>query len=233
MTEGLTFSKRSSRANPIDATFDITLWPNIAEENCFAMLCLQNGNRVYQRVSTSSAADDNRRDSGADFRPFRAAQLASRHTSQINPTTVSAEEFPWASTRQGGATAYVFPATVAEQSRLHGAQGTAINSGYVRSGVGFDDYFRITFTPANLFGQYCTALHANPPDTSICGREPTQTLFGTTGINIANFAYQVVRSGAVPFAFMHVAGANNGKITKRQQDFDVAGILEAAEDIKN
>lgn len=46
ITESLTFPKRNTRANPIDATFDITLWPNIAEENCFIMLCLQNGNRV-------------------------------------------------------------------------------------------------------------------------------------------------------------------------------------------
>ena len=32
--------------NPVDATFDITGWPNIAEEDCFAMLCLEGGKRV-------------------------------------------------------------------------------------------------------------------------------------------------------------------------------------------
>ena len=32
--------------NPIDVTFDISSWPDIAEENCFVMLCLMNGNRV-------------------------------------------------------------------------------------------------------------------------------------------------------------------------------------------
>ena len=31
---------------------------------------------------------------------------------------------------------------------------------------------------------------------------------------------------------MHVAGTNKGKVTKRQQDFDVADILAAAEDTK-
>lgn len=30
----------------IDATFDTTHWPNIAEQNCYAMLCLLSGNRV-------------------------------------------------------------------------------------------------------------------------------------------------------------------------------------------
>jgi hypothetical protein len=29
-----------------DADFDITNWLNIAEENCYAMLCLFDGNRV-------------------------------------------------------------------------------------------------------------------------------------------------------------------------------------------
>lgn len=46
VTESVTLLERSSATNPIDATFDITGWPNIAEENCFAMLCLRNGNRV-------------------------------------------------------------------------------------------------------------------------------------------------------------------------------------------
>ncbi|KAF4986046.1 hypothetical protein F66182_16867 [Fusarium sp. NRRL 66182] len=152
-----------------------------------------------------------------------------------NGNRVYAEEFPWASTQEGGSSAYVFPATRDEQNVVRG-QGSAILTGYRNSGVGFNDYFKITFTPASifhsLFGQYCTALHANPQDTSICGKEPAQTLFGTGGVNIANFAYQVVSSGAIPFAFMHVAGTNKGKVTKRQQDFDVADILAAAEDTK-
>jgi hypothetical protein len=70
-------------------------------------------------------------------------------------------------------------------------------------------------------GQYCTALFANPPDTSVCDRNPAQTLFGTGGINLANFVWQVVKSGATPYAFMHMAGPNKGKITKRSEDFEM------------
>jgi hypothetical protein len=84
----------------------------------------------------------------------------------------------------------------------------------------------------SLFGQYCRALHANPSDMSICGNEPKQTLFGTAGVNIADFAYQIVTSAGVPFTFMHMAGINKGKITKRHQDFDVSSILETAEEVK-
>ena len=32
--------------DPIDATFNIANWPNIAEQDCYAMLCLLNANRV-------------------------------------------------------------------------------------------------------------------------------------------------------------------------------------------
>ncbi|GAM36644.1 hypothetical protein TCE0_018r05888 [Talaromyces pinophilus] len=232
MTETLAFLKRNTAANSIDATFDTTLWPNIAEENCFAMLCLENGNRVYQRNPSPAAGVDNRIASGAKSQPFIAPKLQGRHTSQINPNTVSAEEFPWACTKEGGSTAYVFPATLDEQFRVQGAQRNAIITGFRKYGVGFNDYFRITFEQPTPFGQYCSALHANPPDMSICGNEPKQTLFGTAGVNIADFAYQIVRSGVVPFAFMHVAGVNKGKVTKRDRDFDVSSILETAEEVK-
>jgi hypothetical protein len=48
-----------------------------------------------------------------------------------------------------------------------------------------------------------------------------ETLFGTVGISIANFAYQVVKTGVLPYAFKHVAGPNNGKITRRSEDFEM------------
>jgi hypothetical protein len=41
--------------------------------------------------------------------------MAERGTNQINSGTTSAEDFPWASTANGGSKAYVFPGTVAEQ----------------------------------------------------------------------------------------------------------------------
>lgn len=44
-----TLTKRvpgANRNNPIDATFDITNWEDLAEQNCQIMLCLMGGNRV-------------------------------------------------------------------------------------------------------------------------------------------------------------------------------------------
>jgi hypothetical protein len=79
----------------------------------------------------------------------------------------------------------------------------------------------LCLTSNSPFGQYCTALFSNPPDTSVCGKSLVETLFGTGGISIANFAYQVVKSGATPYAFIHVAGPNKGKVTKRSEDFEM------------
>jgi hypothetical protein len=76
------------------------------------------GETTAKESPTVNVIDANYRASGAAYVPFQAAQLLSRHTDQINPTTVSAEEFPWKSTQQGGANSYVFPATSAEQNSM-------------------------------------------------------------------------------------------------------------------
>ena len=73
-------------------------------------------------------------------------------------------------------------------------------------------------TSSRPFGTYCTALFANPPDTSVCGPSQTQTFFGTTSIAIANFVYQVVK-GATPYYFIHAAGSNKGQ--KRSEDLGI------------
>lgn len=37
----------SSRQNAKEATFDVTGWEDIAEENCYDMLCLRGGERSW------------------------------------------------------------------------------------------------------------------------------------------------------------------------------------------
>jgi hypothetical protein len=88
--------------------------------------------------------------------------LESRHTDQINPTTVSAEEFPWKSTQQGGESSYVFPATTEEQNSMSTGpllfyenlrmltrrigQGGTVGGAYTSNGIDLNSWFRITFT---------------------------------------------------------------------------------------
>ncbi|KAI8627086.1 hypothetical protein F5Y19DRAFT_477975 [Xylariaceae sp. FL1651] len=204
----------SSRNSPIDASFDISGWENIAEENCYIMLCLMGGNRVFQRGATANDKNTQRTKSGANLEPFHADQLTTRHTAQISGSTISAEEFPWASTQNGGENAYLCPATVAEQN----AQKTGISAGFnSKGGPAYDQWFRISFHGAS-FGRYCTALFSNPPDTSVCGNNDRTNLFGVAGVILANFVYQVVRNQGQPYFFHHAAGS--GKGSKRSIEVD-------------
>lgn len=68
----------------------------------------------------------------------------------------------------------------------------------------------LRLTSNRPLGLYCTALFADPPDTTVCNTEPKQTMFTTPGINLADFAYQVVKI-ATPFVFTHAAGSQKGQ----------------------
>ncbi|KAI0169910.1 hypothetical protein GGR52DRAFT_592504 [Hypoxylon sp. FL1284] len=195
-----------TQRDPIPAHFDITGWENIAEEDCYVMLCLENGNRVYQRVGSANAGTPNRQHAGTTTTPFQLGQLTNRLTSQISHETDSAEEFPWASTQQGGSNAYLLPATRAEQNR----QKIMISAGYNRKGgPGYDQWFEINFTGQKL-GKFCSALHQDPPDTSVCGNDETTTIFGVAGIILANFVYHIARTQSNKIIFHHAAGSRKG-----------------------
>jgi hypothetical protein len=59
------------------------------------------------------------------------------------------------------------------------------------------------------FGIYCAALFSNPPNTSVCTSNPAETLFGTTDITLADYAYKAVR--ALYIIFKHAAGSKKGQ----------------------
>ncbi|QIX02297.1 hypothetical protein AMS68_007814 [Peltaster fructicola] len=179
-----------SASQPIQANFNIDGWEDIAEENCRVMLCILGGNRVFQRVVTAHEGDVNYTGSGASVHPFYAANLSDRGTAQINPSTTSAEDFPWRSIHlPDGARRYVMPATDAQQR----SQGGSINGGYLSSQVGYNEWFEINFQ-GNL-GPHCRALHQNPPDTSVCSKNVKETLFGTRNIDLRNIVYYKVQQG--------------------------------------
>ncbi|KAF2823795.1 hypothetical protein CC86DRAFT_384344 [Ophiobolus disseminans] len=198
--------KRNERSNPKPLVLDISEWAGIAELNCWSMLCRYHGERVWQRAVSASANDRHRTASGADMVPFHTDQLASRHTERINDNTVSAEEFPWASMEEGGNEAAVMPATEDEQ----GGQGRALSSAYQTQNVNRGDWFKITFNPPNRRGRYCRALHEEPPNTRICDEDPAQTIFGSTAVKLAKFAFVLERVGK-PFGFRRL---NPGKGTR-------------------
>ncbi|KAF4631513.1 hypothetical protein G7Y89_g6614 [Cudoniella acicularis] len=143
------FEKRApgdTEAEAIDATFDPhagKVWSNIAEENCYAMLCMLGGRRVYQRILTANERGDHIRESGASERPFETRNLAIFHTTRIDDATTSPEEFPWRSIHSGEEDAYLFLATTSEQ----GSEAAGITNGYNKAaGLDYGKWFSITFT---------------------------------------------------------------------------------------
>ncbi|KAF2152770.1 hypothetical protein K461DRAFT_313393 [Myriangium duriaei CBS 260.36] len=180
---------RGSKTNPIPATFDITQWPDIAEENCYVMFCKLNGNRLFQRLAELGNKGDppkNRKKAGAAQGPFRKDD-DHRKVEKINADTTSAEEFPWASTQQGGPQAYILPATEAQQN----AQKLGIKGGYDRADLIESQWFTINFKTASgaKYGKYCDALF-NTKSNSICTEDPEITLFGTRGVKLSKYIYK-------------------------------------------
>ena len=183
-------------------------------------------------MATYGAIDANYRASGAGLHPFQAVQLPSRHTSQINSDTTSAEEFPWKSMQQGGRDAHVFPATEDEQHRMstrdigpypqetltsRTGQGGHITDAYRDNGVGYNNWFTVTFTPRSLFGIYCRALFQNPPDFSVCEQAQQEDLFNTRNVPLRNYGYGI-DINTWPKAFYHIDGPDKGKIIKRTDE---------------
>ncbi|PVH90905.1 hypothetical protein DM02DRAFT_664548 [Periconia macrospinosa] len=115
--------KRNSESDPKDLQVNIEDWRDIAEEDCYLMLCRHHGKRVWQRSNSPAENDRHRTASGAKQEPFHANELGRRGTQQINSETVSAEEFPWASMARDpnrrddepDNNAALFPATLAQQ----------------------------------------------------------------------------------------------------------------------
>ena len=105
-------------------------------------------------------------------------------------------------------------------------QGGTVSSTYQRDGVGYEDFFTVTFQPATSFGPYCTALFSSPPDFSLCqNNNVKQTLWGIANVILANFAYSINKA-TLPYVFIHAAGPRKG--TKRSEDVVLETVPVAA-----
>ncbi|KAJ8608986.1 hypothetical protein MRB53_039345 [Persea americana] len=102
-------------------------------------------------TSPSEAAGDQAyTDSGSSLHQFYAANLSDRHTSQINPSTTSSEEFPFRSLQlpaSAGGRRFTVPATDAQQR----SQGGSITQAYLRAGVGYNQWLEMHFVGAPVW----------------------------------------------------------------------------------
>ncbi|KAI1498382.1 hypothetical protein F5X99DRAFT_431853 [Biscogniauxia marginata] len=192
---GFESEKRQTQANPLQMTVDVSNWQDIAEENCYVMLCDYNGQRVWRRNPTQT--NNHYTESGASLVPFRASNLSSRGTTQIDSTTTSAEEFPWQGMAQGGNGAHLFPASRANQN----SQGGSINAAFNRANVNYGDWFEITYQNYDTSRVYCKALFSNPPDTSVCQQKKKTKLYNK---NVFPGDYDYVKvPNTLPITFKH------------------------------
>ncbi|KAF3483266.1 uncharacterized protein GIQ15_02590 [Arthroderma uncinatum] len=186
-----------NKKHAIQATMKVSGEGSLAfDADCYAILCL-DVDPVFERTN-SKHIKNNRKDSGVTKTypkvkgtgPFRNPTLSD--TSIPGAEFVSPEEFPFASTKQGGKDAYLFPVSKAAQD----SQGASIKNFYTENNiedpdVGKQNWYEIVDWTGTL-GPYCQALHDNggksDKHNAICKSGGGGS--GSWGFDVADYAYQ-------------------------------------------
>ncbi|KAK9435836.1 hypothetical protein VB005_10639 [Metarhizium brunneum] len=181
---------KGSKKNPTGTggnqlTFDV---------DCWAILC-KGAPKVLQRV-VKKRVNLNRRDSRACPSPYTRKKdpitAPARNNNWAQSDFNSAEEYPFASSLQGGTGAYLVPVNGASQS----TQGAELANLYrankilqfdpesTAAGASKGTWFELEFT--GELGPYCDALARG--DTSVC--DDTHDASGPWGFDVAKFVSQ-------------------------------------------
>ncbi|OJI83119.1 hypothetical protein ASPTUDRAFT_191584 [Aspergillus tubingensis CBS 134.48] len=185
----------SSKSNPISGVMEVKRDNALPfDGDCYAILCLGK-EPIFQRDGTES--NENRKDAGVKkyfpggkgagpFRNPTAAKVKIPGSEYVSP-----EEFPYASTTQGGYQAILFPVTTESQR----SQGGSINSFYNRYDIksahqGKNSWFEITGWTGEL-GPYCKALNNNnsKPNKNDAICKPGSNGKGKWGFDVGEYAY--------------------------------------------
>jgi hypothetical protein len=70
---------------------------------------------------------------------------------------------------------------------------------------------------------FCTALHSDPQDFSVCKRGNKETLFNTSGVKVSDFAYHVDKSKKL-YSFLHSKPQSPSKA--RSEDSEKRRVTE-------
>ncbi|KAI9929610.1 hypothetical protein MW887_001084 [Aspergillus wentii] len=184
----------SSKSHPIEGTMEVK--PDNAlpfDADCYAILCLGK-EPLFQRDGLES--NENRKDAGVKKKFGNTSTGPFRNTAEANVKIpgaqyVSPEEFPFASTTQGGHQAILFPVSEESQS----SQGGTINGFYKKNNIhsahkGPNSWYKITGWSGPL-GPYCQALQANhgkpDPHNPICKKGHKAA--GKWGFDVGEYAY--------------------------------------------
>ncbi|OAA53368.1 hypothetical protein ISF_08849 [Cordyceps fumosorosea ARSEF 2679] len=190
----------STNANPIIAELDLdgtkmNMLP--FEADCYAILCLKAPD-VLQRV-VGKVINRNRRTSGVCKSPFKRGKAKYKLDKLLPPTHNtwgtfdSPEEYPFASSEQGGTNAYLFPVSLASQNSQGGTLNGLLSKYDIKAydpakqgtpGATDRTWYKIEYK--GKLGPYCTALMAK--DTSVCNKNFDGK--GDWGFDVADQAYK-------------------------------------------
>ncbi|KAM3447845.1 hypothetical protein MY3296_008365 [Beauveria thailandica] len=169
------------------------------EADCYAILCLDAPD-VLQRVN-DRVIKTNRRTSGVCASPFKRNKAKYKITLPPKDANwgdfISPEEYPFASSLQGGSKAFLFPVSLQSQN----SQGGTLNGLLAKNNIkqfdpsstspGASDrtWYKIIYK-GNL-GPYCKALMNN--DKTVCRKSFNGR--GSWGFDVADYAYKYDKAG--------------------------------------
>ncbi|BCR87201.1 uncharacterized protein ACHE_31188A [Aspergillus chevalieri] len=194
-------SPGESNANPIKASVNVQGQNQLPfDADCYAILC-KGADRILQRDSDET--NPNRKDSGvtktfsggSGSGPFRNPQKANvkvpapKSSWDSGNPFVSPEEFPFASTTQGGNGAFLVPVNQASQN----SQGGAINAMYEKYDIdtadcGTASWFELSFTGS--LGPYCKALMAGMTSSDPICQKNAKDAVGDWGFDVGEYVYK-------------------------------------------
>ncbi|KAF1958480.1 hypothetical protein CC80DRAFT_592168 [Byssothecium circinans] len=184
-----------SKANPKQGVFKIQGWENLAEIDCYIMLCIL-GTSVFQRGPLDDNWGNNQfKEWGGKNEPFHDDNLRRYGTSRASDSNVSPEDFPWRSIRLGdNQKRYLTGGPHAEQMSQAGCITNGYNGHYGGDVIGHDEWFEIRWRKedAHLMGEMCKAWLEN--DLSKCGNNKKFNILGAVGVVLAQLVYYYVRS---------------------------------------
>ncbi|PWN44862.1 hypothetical protein IE81DRAFT_320832 [Ceraceosorus guamensis] len=134
----------ASAASAATVTFDCSKVPNICSNDCYALKCAGKPSTLHRN---SAAATDNR-----NHNACKSPNRCSGNPDDSN----SCDEYPYASTSEGGAGAVTRCVPAHENS----VQGGTLSSFYTRSNVQQGDAYNVAFTGTSGL-QYCGGSCSN------------------------------------------------------------------------
>ncbi|KAF2676374.1 hypothetical protein K458DRAFT_437278 [Lentithecium fluviatile CBS 122367] len=195
LAKRVTYGDGSSKDKPLRGIFRIEGWTDLAEIDCYIMLCII-GSSIFQRGPDSNSFPSSQTtEGGAGNEPFHDDKLDQYGTTRASDSNISPEDFPWRSVQlQPDEHRYLTGGPRAQQD----SQGACVINGYKGyyggDVIGYNKWFeiRIRDEDEHLLGEMCRAWLED--DLSKCGDNKKYNILGAVGVVFAQMVYYYVSS---------------------------------------